>query len=72
MVKCIGCGFNVETYEVYEYVENSSENCVICKNCKNEPKLKESYRRGFNAGLEAMKKAVVQIVDQSNLRKFPF
>lgn len=65
MVRCTGCGFNVEREDAREYVEYSSDLAITCKLCEHEPRLKESYRRGFNAGLDALKAAV----DKVDLRK---
>lgn len=70
MISCSGCGFHVEREDVVEWVEYS-ENAATCKLCKAEPRLKESYRRGFNAGLDAMERAVTSIVRTSGLRKRP-
>ena len=70
MISCSGCGFHVEREDVVEWVEYS-ENAATCKLCKAEPRLKESYRRGFNAGLDAMERAVIGIVRESGLRKRP-
>lgn len=70
MVPCDGCGFNVGHEDVVEWVEYS-DRAVTCKLCKAEPRLKEAYRRGFNAGLDAMERAVTNIVRNSGLRKRP-
>jgi hypothetical protein len=73
MVRCNGCGFNVEREDVVESSREESMyaavDCETCANCHKEPKLKEAYRRGFNAGLDALAKAVEDIVQKSNLRK---
>ena len=71
MVRCTGCGFNVEQEDVREWTAYSSDTAVTCKLCELEPRLKESYRRGFNAGLDALKAAVIDVVDSSGLRKRP-
>ena len=70
MIRCRSCGFNVEPKEVRE-TDELSDNCVTCRYCEQEPKLKEAYRRGFNAGLDALSQAVIKIVAHSNLRKPP-
>jgi hypothetical protein len=70
MVPCFGCGFHVEKQDVVER-EECSDRCITCKLCEAEPRLKESYRRGFNAGLDALAKAVVDIARGSGLRKRP-
>lgn len=74
MIRCLGCGFNVEREEVRErdvHYNRQDDDCIICRHCEQEPKLRESYRRGFNAGLDALSQAVMQIVAHSNLRKPP-
>lgn len=68
MERCYGCGFHVEREDVREWSE-FDEHCETCKLCEQEPKLKESYRLGFNAGLDAVKEAVVKIAENSGLRK---
>jgi len=68
MVHCDGCGFNVEREDVVAWVEYS-DRAETCKLCEAEPRLKESYRRGFNAGLDAMADAVTSIAKNSGLRK---
>jgi len=70
MIRCHGCGFNVEPEEVRE-TDEFHDRCTTCRHCEQEPKLKESYRRGFNAGLDALSQAVMEIVAHSNLRKRP-
>jgi hypothetical protein len=70
MVLCLGCGFHCEEEDVREYAEYG-DCCVTCKQCELEPRLKESYRRGFNAGLDALTAAVTDIVKNSRLRKRP-
>jgi len=67
---CTGCGFHVEKEDVIE-CDEYSDRVIRCKLCKAEPRLRESYRRGFNAGLDAMERAVVGIVRESGLRKRP-
>ncbi len=59
MVKCRGCGFNVEQEHVLEWGSESecpraSLRCLA--HCT--PDVREAYRRGFNEGLDAMKDAV--------------
>ena len=70
MVHCDGCGFNVEpcdARECDEYIPVG--HCSTCAKCVTEPLLRESYRRGFNAGLDALAEAVTGIVKNSNLRR---
>jgi hypothetical protein len=69
MIQCHGCGFHVEPEDVRELAEYTTDRCLTCKNCELEPRLKESYRRGFNAGLDALAKAVVHTAQYSGLRK---
>ncbi len=73
MVLCMGCGFHVEPEDVVERVvhHGASDACVTCTSCKTEPRLKESYRRGYNAGLDAMARAVTDIAQTSGLRRRP-
>jgi hypothetical protein len=70
MVLCIGCGFHVEPEGVIER-EEYGDRATTCVLCKTEPRLKESYRRGFNAGIDALERAVIGIVQTSSLRKKP-
>jgi len=70
MIDCTGCGFHVERKDVREWTEYSDK-AVTCKLCELEPRLKESYRRGFNDGLDALKRAVLDIAENSGLRKRP-
>lgn len=46
MPLCLGCGFHNEA------VDSFGHECI---RCRAEPLLRESYRRGFNAGVEAMR-----------------
>jgi hypothetical protein len=70
MVHCHGCGFYVELEDVRERAEYSDfRDCITCKQCELEPRLKESYRRGFNAGLDAAADALTHVVKNSGLRK---
>jgi hypothetical protein len=69
MIKCNGCGFNVEQEDVVELTEYHDSTCEMCVKCQVNPLLRECYRRGFNAGLDALSQAVQSIVIQSNLRK---
>lgn len=71
MIKCNGCGFNVEPGNAVEMTEFSDTTCEKCTKCQANPDLAECYRRGFNAGLEALATSVRNIVDHSNLRKLP-
>jgi hypothetical protein len=59
MVKCRGCGFNVEQAHVLEW--GSESECprasLRCSaHCTQD--VREAYRRGFNEGLDAMARTV--------------
>lgn len=69
MVFCDGCGFHAEPEDVVTYDEHSDERCLVCLKCQATPALRESYRRGFNAGLDAMAEAVRHAASTSNLRR---
>lgn len=74
MVKCHGCGFNVEREDVTKpsetlNAEYDARNCVRCRKCTENPDMRESYRRGYNAGLDAASAALRHAVERSNLRK---
>lgn len=51
MILCTGCGFNVERYDVRSPIDEERRECNVCALCVQTPRLRESYRRGFNAGL---------------------
>lgn len=56
MVLCRGCGFNIEQKDgrnnnVYDPVMERYH-CDTCIKCDACPDMRESYRRGFNAGIE--------------------
>jgi hypothetical protein len=68
MVKCRGCGFNVEQRDVQDWGEFNI-GCERCARCT--PDVREAYRRGFNAGLDALAESVVRAVKDSNPRKRP-
>lgn len=69
MVRCDGCGFHVERRDAYGIMEADKSVCERCVKCDGLPDMRESYRRGFNAGLDAMAAAVKGIAENSNLRK---
>jgi hypothetical protein len=69
MVKCRGCGFNVEREDAYDVDPDRPDACTRCAKCRANPDMRESYRRGFNAGLDAMADAVEHAAKHSNLRK---
>jgi len=70
MIHCNGCGFNVEPYDAREPTDwLTATHCETCRECEAEPRLRESYRRGFNAGLDRMAEAVTRIAKDSGLRK---
>jgi hypothetical protein len=73
MIHCNGCGFNVEPYDTRQETGGWKQDftCESCKLCEAEPRLRECYRRGFNAGLDAMAKAVADVAQNSALRKWP-
>jgi hypothetical protein len=71
MVKCIGCGFNVEREdargEVSTGYNNSGfqkEECATCVKCVASPDIRKSYRRGFDAGVESMRQQVASIISR--------
>jgi hypothetical protein len=49
MVHCNGCGFD-------------ESQCSVCKKCERVPDLREAYRRGFNAGVDAMSKSFQDLI----------
>lgn len=51
MILCTGCGFNVERGDVRSSIDEERRECSACAPCVQTPRLRESYRRGFNAGL---------------------
>ena len=67
MIYCRGCGFNVEREDVRSDI--SVAECTRCHICATSPKIRESHRRGFNAGLEAMAKAMTHAAHHSGLRR---
>ena len=72
MIKCDGCGFSVERKRVQEWGDQNANpahwtTCTRCARCT--PDVREAYRRGFNAGLDAMAAAVDGVAKHSNLRK---
>lgn len=71
LVHCLGCGSDVEPVAVGEFEEFTNEFCLTCQVCIANPALRESYRRGYNDALDDFKRAVVDMVDKSNLRKWP-
>lgn len=74
MILCEGCGFHVERSDIRQHDGDApivEDTCLQCLGCQTIPKLRESYRRGFNAGLDACAASVVRIVRDSNLRRRP-
>jgi hypothetical protein len=81
MVRCLACGFNVEHYDVHDWGEvpggvtvssvSYPTECATCRLCEECPRMRESYRRGFNAGLDALAEAVTRIVRDTTLRRSP-
>lgn len=62
MVKCYGCGFNVEKEDAREGLKRGygpfPPECTTCVKCEACPDMRESYRRGFKAGVEDVKRRV--------------
>jgi len=74
MIRCTGCGFHCEREDVAEWPDTLGANpltCLTCPKCRATPEMKESYRRGFNAGLDALKEIVTRAVENTNVRKMP-
>ena len=71
MVKCDGCGFNVEHEDVTTLAEQTLPgHCDTCTRCHGIPYVREAYRRGFNDGVNKMAEAVVGVIEKKNeLRK---
>ena len=77
MVACDGCGFSVEVEDVrsldvdelWYRDDDQKRHCLTCRKCTECPDMRESYRRGFNDGLDALKEAVIHTVEKSNLRR---
>jgi hypothetical protein len=72
MIHCTGCGFYAEREDVVEWpdtLEARPRTCLTCLRCRANPEMKESYRRGFNAGLDALKEIIVNAVGNANVRK---
>lgn len=49
MPLCLGCGFHNEA------VDSFGHECI---RCRAVPEMRESYRRGFNAGVEEMRRTM--------------
>lgn len=65
MVLCTGCGFNVEPEDATpldRYSIQGKEMTRMCSKCVACPDMRESYRRGYNAGLDAMGEQVNRMV----------
>jgi len=74
MIRCTGCGFHAEREDVVEWsdtLEADPRTCLTCPKCLAHPEMKESYRRGFNAGIDALKEIVTRAVENRNVRKPP-
>jgi hypothetical protein len=69
MVHCNGCGFYCVSEDARTPTEYDESSCETCKLCEEEPRFRESYRRGFNAGLDRLAEAVEHVARSSNLRK---
>lgn len=71
MVRCHGCGFNVEERDVLSWpglhpidgdAAGYGRSCSRCKRCT--PDVREAYRRGFNEGVTEMARAVGEVVSK--------
>lgn len=76
MTHCDGCGFNVEPKDAGTIVDPGDEHrpphCSNCTKCNACPDMRESYRRGFNAGIDKMISAVQTILEGSSaLKRLP-
>ena len=64
MYLCLGCGFHVEREDVrsnridIEGTDVTEHTCGTCAKCVAHPDLRESYRRGFDAGADMMRRRV--------------
>ena len=69
MVKCRGCGFNVERGHERSGGEHDVARdkwyCDVCIKCESCPDMRESYRRGFNAGLDALRQRIRDSLDRA-------
>jgi hypothetical protein len=59
MVHCLGCGFNVEQEDARKNLDlrdgyGDAPKCNTCIKCETCPDMRESYRRGYNAGINRM------------------
>lgn len=64
MVKCYGCGSLIEKDNVVVWDWDAMNRiCLICDKCHTLPALRESYKLGFNDGLEAATKLYTQYDD---------
>jgi hypothetical protein len=70
MVKCQGCGFNVETEDArknfkpgYGHYRPECDTCIKCEAC---PDMRESYRRGHNAGVAEVRQRIESVM--SNMK----
>ena len=59
MPLCLGCGFHNEAKDSFGHE---------CIRCRAVPEMRESYRRGFNAGIEEMRRTVDSLA--RSLRRF--
>ena len=67
MVSCRGCGFSVEPEHARGGKEDEPSRmkrwCGTCAKCERTPEMRESYRRGFNAGLEKARECIRESAD---------
>lgn len=59
MPLCLGCGFHNEAEDSFGHE---------CIRCRAVPEMRESYRRGFNAGVDAMRSTMDS--SAKSLRRF--
>lgn len=72
MVKCLGCGFNVEREDARTGLDTdhySRPACDTCTKCEACPDMRESYRRGFNAGIDEAKRGVEVAIGRMKRRE---
>lgn len=60
LIKCLGCGFNVEEEDVGP-AGHDKETCETCKRCEACPDMRESFRRGFNEGVNSVRSIILDI-----------
>lgn len=64
MYRCLGCGFNVEREDARKGAHEGHTRfgyrakCDTCIKCEACPDMRESYRRGFDAGMDTLRRRV--------------